>query len=245
MSMGPFMAAPGVSSSPPPKVLHLATVGEDPTPVLVQIRDYPVAKLFLIVNQRHEAVAQKLRRTVEPLNFPVVVKVLRDEDLLMSTLEAVGGIVAEESARYDDVIINVSSGDKMLTCSALSAAFVNGVKAIGVMGDAPFQMPVLRFSYTELISEPKRKILEALDRTGGSVDSLNHLAELANVEKSLLSYHVRGTRESKGLQPLGLVDVDRAQQGRLVIRLTEMGRLMLIGRVLREDPPLQADPTAR
>jgi hypothetical protein len=215
------------------RLLHLATVGDDIDPILVQIRDYPVAKLILLVDQAHAPVAVRLRGMIEPLTIPVEVKELEGPDLLMATLEMVGEIVANESMRFDDIIINVSSGDKMLTCSALSAAFVNGVKAIGVMDGAPFQMPVLKFSYTELVSEPKRKILEALDRVGGEVDSLNDLAEEANVEKSLLSYHVRGARDSKGLEPLGLVEVDRAQQGRLIIRLTQMGRLMLIGRVLR------------
>lgn len=227
------------------KLLHLATVGVDPSAVLVQVRDYPVAKLILLVNKPDLAVATKVRKMIEPLGIDVVIRELAEPDLLMSTLEAVGSIVAEESMRYDDIIINVSSGDKMLTCSALSAAFVNGIKAIGVANNAPFQMPVLKFSYTELISEPKRKILDALDRAGGEVDSLNQLAELASVEKSLLSYHVRGSRDSKGLEPLGLVEVDRAQQGRLVIRLTEMGRLMLIGRVLRDgSEPRSAAATA-
>ncbi|HEX9710773.1 MAG TPA: DUF6293 family protein [Candidatus Thermoplasmatota archaeon] len=221
----------------PLKVLHLATVGEDASPVLVQVRDYPVAKLILLTHSGHEAVAERLRRTIEPLNIPVEVRVFDARDLLMSTLAAVAEIVAEEAMGYDDIILNVSSGDKMLTCSALSAAFVNGVRAIGVMDDVPFQMPVLKFSYTELVSEPKRKILDALDRAGGEVDSLNRLSELASVEKSLLSYHVRGSRDSKGLEPLGLVEVDRAHQGRLVIRITEMGRLMLIGRVLRDPAP--------
>ncbi|MFQ6012353.1 MAG: hypothetical protein ACE5LS_01740, partial [Thermoplasmata archaeon] len=55
------------------------------------------------------------------------------------------------------------------------------------------------------------------------------LSEASGVEKSLLSYHLRGGRESKGLEELGLVEIDRGTQGRLLIRLSEMGRLLLIG----------------
>ena len=74
------------------------------------------------------------------------------------------------------------------------------------------------------------KILFHLERLGGKVESLNSLAEASGVEKSLLSYHVRGGRESKGLEELGLLNIDRAQQGRLTISLTELGALMLAGR---------------
>ncbi|MBW3582664.1 MAG: hypothetical protein KY455_06150 [Euryarchaeota archaeon] len=215
-----------------PRLLHIATVGAEAEPILIQVRDYPVSKMVLLTNEENEKVAEGLRRSIAPLSIDVEVHILDDDDILMATLRTVGKIVAEEGMKYDDIIINVSSGEKMLTCSALSAAFVNGVRAIGIKGGMPFSLPVLKFSYTELVSEPKVKILEALDQVGGAVESLNQLAELAGVEKSLLSYHVRGSRDSKGLEPLGLVEVDRAQQGRLVIKITEMGKLMLIGRVL-------------
>ncbi len=220
---------------PKPRILHLATVGDDPEPILIQVRDYPVSKLVLLTTKADHQTAAQIKRTIEPLNIAVDIYLLEEADVLMATLNVVGEVIAQEGKKYDDVILNVSSGEKMLTCSALSAAFVNGVKAIGIMNGSPFQLPVLKFSYTELVSEPKRRILEALDQAGGEVESLNKLVELADVEKSLLSYHVRGSRDSKGLEPLGLVQVDRGQQGRLVIRLTEMGRIMLIGRVLREN----------
>ncbi|MBI4415765.1 MAG: hypothetical protein HY557_02125 [Euryarchaeota archaeon] len=136
--------------------------------------------------------------------------------------------------RYDDVLINVSSGRKLMTCGAISAAFVNGIKAYYVEGDRAHMLPVLKFSYAEIVSESKIAILKALDRLGGSVDSLNNLSEASGIEKSLLSYHIRGGRDSKGLEELGLVGIDRARQGRLVISLTQMGRLLLIGQPDRE-----------
>jgi hypothetical protein len=58
------------------------------------------------------------------------------------------------------------------------------------------------------------------------------------MENALLSYHIRGSRESEGLEKLGLLEVDRRKQGRLRIRLTPMGDLMLVGRkkVERKEP---------
>jgi DNA-binding transcriptional ArsR family regulator len=142
----------------------------------------------------------------------------------------VAEILRKETLQYDEVFFNVSSGSKMLSCAGLSAAFVNGIKAIGATESGLFHLPVLKFSYSELISEPKVKILQALRDSGGSVESLAVLEERAKVEKSLLSYHIRGGRESKGLADLGLVEVDRGEYGKLAVRLTELGRLVLVGR---------------
>lgn len=211
-------------------IVMIASVGDDPEPVLVGVRDYPVKKLVLLhteaLRDEAEAVASKVRAIfVETELRPV-----KEADVLMDTLRQVAQVHAAESLRFDDIIVNVSSGDKMQSCSALSAAFVNGVPAIGVAGGAPFALPVLKFSYTELISDAKYRVLEALDAIGGHAESLNALAEASGVEKSLLSYHLRTTREGKGLEDMGLVDIERGAFGRLGITLSEMGRLILLGR---------------
>lgn len=117
----------------------------------------------------------------------------------------------------------------MLSCAALSAAFVNGVPAIGVENGSCFNLPVLKFSYTELVSDAKLNILKALHDLGGEVRSLQELGDHSGIDKSLLSYHLRGGKDSKGLEGLGLVDIDRSQQGRLAIKISPMGQLMLLG----------------
>ncbi|MFQ6089759.1 MAG: hypothetical protein ACE5K0_12790 [Candidatus Methanofastidiosia archaeon] len=98
------------------------------------------------------------------------------------------------------------------------------------MDDTPIPPPVMKFSYSEVVSDAKLAILNALKGLGGVVDSLNELSEKSQVEKSLLSYHIRGGRDSKGLEDLGLVEVDRTQRGKLNIKLTTMGKLILIER---------------
>ena len=93
-------------------------------------------------------------------------------------------------------------------------------------------LPVLKFSYSEVISPSKINVLQSLADLGGEADSLSALSEASGVEKSLLSYHLRGGREAKGLEELGLVEIDRGTQGRLLIQLSEMGRVLLIGFVM-------------
>lgn len=211
-------------------ILMIATVGEDIDAVLIGIRDHPVQKLILMHTPMFAAQAKEIADRVRAIYVDTEIRVIDPAAVLMDTLRQVADVHATESLHFDDIVVNVSSGDKMQTCSALSAAFVNGVPAIGVMDDAPFALPVLRFSYAELISDAKYKILQSLQQSGGHAASLAELSEQSGVEKSLLSYHLRTTREGKGLEEMGLVAVERGAFGRLGITLSEMGTLILMGR---------------
>ncbi len=211
------------------RVLHIATVGEDITPILVGIRELPVSKLILLYTDDALPMVKDLKQRLSALLIPVDAYLVRG-DPVVRVMERVAEIVRDEGLNFDEIIFNVSSGSKMLSCAGLSAAFVNGIKAIGATKEGIFHLPVLKFSYSELISEPKLKILRALRALGGSVESLAVLEGKAGVDKSLLSYHIRGGRESKGLEDLGLVKVDRGEYGKLSIKLTELGSMVLVGR---------------
>lgn len=211
------------------RVLQIATVGEDIEPILVGVRELPVSKLVLLYTADVEQSVRDLKQRLAAVKVPVDAYVVKG-DAVVRVMALVAEVLRKETLQYDEVFFNVSSGSKMLSCAGLSAAFVNGIKAIGATESGLFHLPVLKFSYSELISEPKVKILQALRDSGGSVESLAVLEERAKVEKSLLSYHIRGGRESKGLADLGLVEVDRGEYGKLAVRLTELGRLVLVGR---------------
>jgi DNA-binding transcriptional ArsR family regulator len=214
-------------------ILMIATVGDDTEAVLVGVRDYPVQKLVLMHTRMFETAARETAEKVRAIFVETELREIKGDAVLMDTLRQVAEIQATEGLHFDDTVINVSSGDKMQTCSALSAAFVQGVPAIGVANGATFALPVLKFSYRELISEAKYRVLEALEAVGGHAESLHALAETSGVEKSLLSYHLRTTREGKGLEDMGLVEIERGTWGRLGITITEMGRLILLGRATK------------
>lgn len=210
----------------------VATVGDDDESVMVGVRDYPVRRLILLHTPPHEATAQSVAARLNAIYVSTELRAIDSDDVLMDTMRVVADIVATEAVEFPEVVLNVSSGDKMQTCSALSAAFVHGVPAIGVAPDGPFALPVLKFSYAELISPSKYRVLEALQGRGGRAESLAQLAQWTGVEKSLLSYHLRTTRDGKGLEDMGLVEIERGTFGRLGIKLTEMGGVMLLGRVV-------------
>lgn len=209
------------------RILQIATVGDEDDPIFAGIRNYPVAKLVLIHEPGAGFQAAEIAQKLQALQIPVERRELKNPARDM--YEVVADIIQAEKDRFDDILINVSSGRKLMTCAAISAAFVNGLKAFHVEEGTPMMLPVLKFSYREVISPSKIQILRALAGMGGEAASLTELGEEAGVEKSLLSYHLRGGRESKGLEDLGLVEIDRGTQGRLLIRLSEMGRLILIG----------------
>lgn len=211
------------------RVLHIATVGEDTTPILVALRDLPVSKVVLLYTEEARPLVDDLKQRLSGILIPVDAYLIQG-DPISQVMKLAGEILREEGHRYDEVFFNVSSGSKMLSCAGLSAAFVHGIKAIGATKDGIFHLPVLKFSYSELLSEPKLGILRAVRDSGGRVESLADLESKVGVEKSLLSYHIRGGKESKGLEALGLVSVERREYGRLSVRLTDLGRLVLTGR---------------
>jgi DNA-binding MarR family transcriptional regulator len=211
----------------PLKTLQIAILGGSDDAVLVGLRNFSVHKLILIsspeyINQA-ETLSGKLKDTLK-----LLVEIVQIKDAsIPSMLDAFGQIVRKESQNFEDFIINVGSADKHLTCAAVTAAFVYGVKAFDVMGDEPAILPVMKFSYTQVVTEPKLEILRAIEQSGGDVESLEKLSATSNYGKPLLSYHIRGSKDGQGLEELGLVEVERGQRGRLRVRLTPLGRTLL------------------
>jgi hypothetical protein len=135
---------------------------------------------------------------------------------------------------YQQVLMNVSAGDKLIGCAALSAAFINGIMAFGMDSthSLPLLMPVLKLSYSEIISDAKIKILKAIDSIGGTIHSLDQLEQVSGYGKPLLSYHVQGAKDSKGLADLGLVEVEKGDRGKISAKLTTLGKLLVTSNAL-------------
>jgi DNA-binding transcriptional ArsR family regulator len=226
------------------RVLQIATVGENPDAVFVGIRSFPTSKLILVHTTEFAAATREVARRTAGIKLPTELRAVEGQPLI-ACLGIVSEIVHRERMNFDDVIINTGAGPRMMTCSLLAAAFVNGIRAIDVMGDQPIALPVLKFSYTELVTEAKLRILKTLEKLGGEAGSLEDLVKSSGLEKSLLSYHIRGGRDSRGLETLGLVEVNRGTQGRLGLRITPSGHMMLIAQP--EIPPAvpHQEPPAR
>jgi len=218
------------------KTLQIATFGSDGQDgIALGIRSFSVHKLALICfnsdKNRAEDFAKKIKSV---LGVPITITVVTKENVVRDTMESVNEILNLHAKEFDQVLLNVSSGDKLIGCAALSAAFINGIQAFG-MDDThtvPLLMPVLKLSYNEIISEAKIKILKSINTAGGVIQSLEQLEQISGYGKPLLSYHVQGAKDSKGLADLGLVEVEKGDRGKISARLTTLGKLLVSSNTL-------------
>ena len=209
--------------------IQIATFGEMQEAITAGIRNFPVHKLALICYEDEKTKAEEFgRRISSTLGLPIGYLTVSRNNVIRDVLERIAEVIKTESEQFDQILLNVSAGDKMIGCAALSAAFVNGIKAFGMDHEGcPMLLPVLKLSYSEVISDAKIGILKAIDNAGGSVESLEQLSQVSHFGKPLLSYHVQGARDSKGLADLGLVEVDRVERGKITVKLTTLGKLLI------------------
>lgn len=208
--------------------LHVAMVGGPTEPILQAVRELGAERVYLLGTSEHREKASKVSGVLGPLGVPTEWRPL-EGDPLLGSIRAVQDIVRANRERHRDILVNLGGADRGGACAGLSAAFVSGVKAIDRPDDELIFLPVLHFSYSEVISEAKLQLLRALDGLGGEVDRLRDLSEQTGLQDSLTSYHIRGGKDGKGLTELGLVKVERGTRGALTIRLTPMGKLMARG----------------
>lgn len=218
------------------KTLQIATFGSDGQDgIALGIRSFSVHKLALICfnsdKNRAEDFAKKIKSV---LGVPITITIVTKENVVRDTMESVNEILNLHAKEFEQVLLNVSSGDKLIGCAALSAAFINGIQAFG-MDDThtvPLLMPFLKLSYNEIISEAKIKILKSINTAGGVIQSLEQLEQISGYGKPLLSYHVQGAKDSKGLADLGLVEVEKGDRGKISARLTTLGKLLVSSNTL-------------
>jgi len=211
----------------PLKTLQIAILGGNDEAIFVGLRNFPTHKLALITPP--EAAAQSASvsaKLADTLKIAVSIVEVKDGST-QSILDMIGQLVRKEREDFGDFLINVGSAGRTLACAGVTAAFVYGIKAFDVSGEQAEMFPVMRFSYIEAVTAPKIEILRAIDRSGGRIESLEMLSSIMNYGKPLLSYHIRGSRESRGLESLGLVEIERGKRGRLQVKLTPLARTLL------------------
>jgi hypothetical protein len=218
------------------KTLQIATFGKDDQDgIALGIRNFPVDKLALICFDSDKDDADELSNKIRNvLGIPITISVVSKDNVIRDAMERVNEILNLHGKEFRQVLMNVSSGEKLIGCAALSSAFINGIKAFGMDSTHknPLLMPVLKLSYNEIISEAKIKILKAINDAGGVIQSLEQLEQFSGYGKPLLSYHVQGGNDSKGLADLGLVDVEKGDRGKISAKLTVLGKLLVSSNVL-------------
>ena len=215
--------------------LQIATFGLDNQQgILLALRSFPVHKLALVCYASDEQATEEFAKRIERvLDIPITIHLVDRNNTIRNTIKKVTEIVDNNANNFQQVLMNISSGTKMLTCAALSSAFIVGIPAFGMdESGALSPMPVLKLSYNEVITEPKVKILRAISSAGGIIESLEQLEEITGYAKPLLSYHINGGKNFKGLVNIGLLEVKRGGRGRSAVKLTALGEILLSSKAI-------------
>ncbi|MBI5398410.1 hypothetical protein HZB03_03000 [Candidatus Woesearchaeota archaeon] len=200
----------------------IAPVGDNLKALFVGIKEFATEKVVLIAPSSKLNEARDLSKKLKDLTIEA--KIIEINGNVMEEMFRVFGELCS-SYNYENIIVNVATGDRMSTCAALSAAFANGLRAFGVMENKTMMMPIMRLSYYQEISNNK---LDILSRIGNEYISLSDLSKKMRMSLALLSYHINGTYKSKGLKYFQLVELK--QNGKnMLIRLSTIGKLLLNG----------------
>jgi hypothetical protein len=201
----------------------IAPVGDNLKALFVGIKEFPTEKVILITPSENIEQAQDLSSKLD--EFTIESEIIEiDQNIMEDMFKVFGSICSKYN--QDDIVVNVATGDRMTTCAALTASFVNGLKAFGVMNNKAMMLPIMKLSYYNELSESKLKILDALDIE--NFTSLKDLGIKTGMSISLLSYHVNGNFKYKGLKEYRLAETKEKGKN-LYVRLSELGNLLLKG----------------
>lgn len=212
----------------------IAPVGPYIDALYLGIRDFPTEKVYLITSPESIKDAMTARESLQKFKIPAEILQIHG-NLWEETFEIIAKI--KERVKEHELLVNVATGDRDMRCAATSAAFVNGLKAISVMGDETMILPVLKFSYYRLLSDRKMDILRTLYVEKDCCASLEEMSHKMKMSLPLLSYHINGTMKTEGLKQLGLVETAE-EKGRVKVTLTTLGKLLVKGYVA--PPPIPA-----
>lgn len=212
----------------------VAPLGEDLESIYTTVREFPTEKIYMLSTGKHREKLDELRAVADKLKIEVQVI-----DIKGGLLEGMFKTFAQmkTAVNQDSLLVNVSSGDNLENCAALSASYVNGLKAMAVMDDKLIMLPILKFSYYRLLPERKLAILKFLMNQPDCCSSLEDLAEKTKMSLPLVSYHVNGNSKAEGLITMGLVETHLGPRGKTQVLLSELGKLIAEGDV---EAPLQA-----
>lgn len=202
----------------------VAPVGDYMEDIYVAVREFPTQKVILIAPKERRKDAEDAKANLE--KFKIETKIVEVKGFIWE--EMFKEVAKIRKYEPGEVIVNVSTGDRESRCAATSAAFVNGLKAIAVDGNQSMMLPVLKFSYYNMLSDKKMKILEVIYKSKDCCSSLDELSKKTGMSLPLVSYHINGTLKSEGLKEMGLIEAEEAK-GKMKIKLSFLGKMLLKG----------------
>ncbi len=206
-------------------VVHVITVESNPAEIVdsVKMSGHPIHKAYLVYSSDDaEKAVGDVRNTLSSLVDVEIVKI--EDERVYNAVETILKTVRGEVDAGNTVLVNITDAGKLLCLACFIAAQISDSKVYMKLGTevTEIQTPPMK-----KVNEDKLEILRALDKEGGSVDSINKLIELVEgkleeqkrymAQRARMSYHLNGLEED------GLVVTERRGKN-LRIYLTELGK---------------------
>jgi len=206
------------------KYVVVAPVGDNMDALFIGIREFPTERVILLSPEERLDAAKKAQNDLERFKVPVKIMEIKGniwEEMFMKIAQI------SNIEKSIEILVNTATGDRVSTCAATSAAFVNGLKAISVNGNDVMLLPVLKFSYYNMIAGKKMEILKLLSKPGCCA-SLEELSKKTKMSLPLISYHINGNLKSEGLKGMGLIET-MENKGKIAIKLSTLGSMLIKG----------------
>ena len=228
------------------KTTQIVLVGWDYERVLAGIRSFPLDKLILLPTPQEEReikirgsgktsldYAKRIEQAVsEVMRVEIELHPIPAHDF-EEAFKTIVSLVGQEQSGGSEVILNVSSGTKIMSAAAICAAFIHGVRTCYTIPETEIYeaqgvketitLPMLvGFKPLQTLSESAVRILNTLKRIGGRTETMKVLANRlgwSRDELGKLSYHL-----SK-LEAYGLIRTKRVGR-ELTIQLSETGFIL-------------------
>ena len=197
----------------------IAQLSEDIDSLSHGIREFHPETIILLADDSTKPFAVKARKSIERLGVPATVLHISSCNAVEEVCRAIYQIAGKYGG--NKLIINSASGNPLANSIILSAAFVNGISAFTLRDGEILNLPIMKHSYYNFISERKLEILQLLNEKG-CCNSLDELGRKIGMSLPLVSYHINGNRRSKGLVDLGLIEIEE-KKGKIRVMLSRFG----------------------
>ncbi|MBI2649709.1 hypothetical protein HYX04_00165 [Candidatus Woesearchaeota archaeon] len=208
------------------KNIVIAPVGDNMDALFIGLREFPTERVILLTPTDRTKEAEKAMQDLDRFKIPTKIVEIKGniwEEMFRKIAEII------EIEKEKNILVNTATGDRLTTCAATSAAFVNGIKAFSVDNGVAMLLPVLKFSYYKILTDKKMEILKMISKPDCCM-SLEELSKKTKMSLPLISYHINGNLKSEGLKKMGLVETNE-KKGRIEIKLSTLGRMLIKGYV--------------
>jgi hypothetical protein len=223
------------------KIFQIATFGTFRTDnILAGLKIYPSYKLVLICYDHDNTDAKRFVKVIRSIDkkIEIIICLISKQNIIENVFGHFGRVIGSQSEmrRFQRILVNVSSGDKPLSYAVLCASYIRGLDTFMINSNFSNSLAVIptpKFYYDRIITKTNLRILNSVARAGGVVYGLDQLQRLSGLIKPLLSYHINGRNNTKGLIDLGLVwlETKKYENGTVaIVRLTAIGKLFITKR---------------